>query len=138
MEQLKRHAALSRASQNIIFKGFVPEEEIDDLWSSATVFAMPSRVEGFGLVYIEAMRQGVPVIASVHDAGQEINLDGVTGYNVDLDKPAELPDRVIHLLKNPKQAAILGNNGISRWREHFCLSAFKARFLPLLREFLEC
>ena len=106
------------------------------VWDEASIFAMPSRGEGFGLVYIEAMRRGVPVIASVHDAAPEVNLEGVTGYNVDLGKSNQLPDRVIHLLKNPDQAAILGGNGRRRWQEHFCYSAFKRRFLPLLHSFL--
>jgi phosphatidylinositol alpha-1,6-mannosyltransferase len=129
-------AANSAAADQIEFTGLVPEEKIDNLWNEATVFAMPSRGEGFGLVYIEAMRHGIPVIASVHDAGQEVNLDGQTGYNVNLDKPTELPERLIHLLRNPDHAADLGKNGQKRWAEHFRYSAFRDRFRPLLRAFL--
>jgi phosphatidylinositol alpha-1,6-mannosyltransferase len=72
---------------------------------------MPSRGEGFGLIYIEAMRRGLPVIASVHDAAPEVNLDNVTGYNVDLDRPDELPDRITRLLGDPDHAAALGRAG---------------------------
>ena len=129
-------AANSAAADRIEFTGLVPEEKIDDLWNVTTVFAMPSRREGFGLVYIEAMRHGIPVIASVHDAGQEINVDAQTGYNVNLDKPVELPERLIHLLRNPDLAANLGANGRKRWAEHFRYSSFRDRFRPLLREFL--
>ncbi len=106
------------------------------MWGETTVFAMPSRGEGFGLVYIEAMRHGRPVLASIHDAASEVNLDGVTGYNVDLDKPSELPERLIALLKDADRAAELGVNGKRRWREHFAYSAFKQRFLPILTAFL--
>jgi phosphatidyl-myo-inositol dimannoside synthase len=87
-------------------------------------------------VYIEAMRHGLPVVASVHDAGQEVNLDGRTGYNVNLDRPDELPDRLIHLLRDPDHAAALGAAGQRRWAEHFRYSAFRERFRPHLREFL--
>ena len=83
------------------------------------------------------MRRGVPLVASVHDAAPEINLDGVTGFNVNLDKPDELPERLIFLLKNPDHAALLGHNGQMRWREHFRYSCFRERFLPFLREFLQ-
>ena len=119
------------------FKGFVPDDRIDAVWNQATVFAMPSRGEGFGLVYIEAMRRSIPVVASIHDAAPEINLDGVTGYNVDLDQPDQLPDRIIRLLRDPDHARALGNNGQDRWRTHFRFSSFRDRFKPLLREFLK-
>ena len=66
-----------KSSYEIEFRGFVPDEQIEDVWASATLFAMPGVMEGFGLVYIEAMRHGLPVIASVHDAAPEINLDGI-------------------------------------------------------------
>ena len=133
------HLALqSPARSHIEFRGFVPDDELGAVWAETSVFAMPSRGEGFGLVYIEAMRQGVPVVASVHDAAPEVNLDGVTGFNVNLDSPEELPERLIFLLKNPDLAVQLGSNGRERWRQHFRFSCFRERFLPLLHEFLKC
>jgi phosphatidylinositol alpha-1,6-mannosyltransferase len=134
--EMERLAAGSPVGSHIGFRGFVPDQEMESVWAEPNVFAMPSRGEGFGLVYIEAMRHGLPVVASIHDAAPEINLEGVTGFNVDLDKPDELPDRLIFLLKNPDRAATLGSNGHTRWREHFRYSCFRERFLPLLRDFL--
>jgi phosphatidylinositol alpha-1,6-mannosyltransferase len=72
----------------------------------------------------------------MHDAAPEVVLDGRTGYTVNLDKPDELPERIIHLLKNRDTAKQLGINGQRRWAEDFCYSAFRDRFEPLLREFL--
>lgn len=136
LEEVRREAAASPVSSHIEVRGFVPEEEIESIWAEVSVFAMPSRAEGFGLVYVEAMRHGLPVVASVHDAAPEINLEGETGYNVDLDRPGELGDRVIRLLRDRDQAARMGGAGQQRWSEHFRYSAFRDRFLPLLREFL--
>jgi phosphatidyl-myo-inositol dimannoside synthase len=133
---LEAMALQSVARSHIEFRGFVPDEQMEAIWAETTVFAMPSRGEGFGLVYIEAMRHGVPIIASVHDAAPEINLDGVTGFNVNLDKPGELAERLIFLLKNPDRAAALGRNGVERWRAHFSYSRFRERFTPILQEFL--
>jgi phosphatidylinositol alpha-1,6-mannosyltransferase len=121
----------------IDFRGFVAEDRLEDLWGETTVLAMPSRGEGFGLVYIEAMRAGVPVVASVHDAAPEVNPDGITGYNVNLDRPDELPERLIHLLRHPDHAATLGRIGRARWHEHFRFERFRDRFTPLLGEFLD-
>lgn len=127
----------SPAASSIDMLGFVKEADIAALWQSAHLFAMPSRGEGFGLVYVEAMRHGLPVIASVHDAGQEINIDGETGYNVSLDDPDELAERIIHLLREPDIARRMGAAGQQRWREHFSFSAFKRRFIPLFRAYTE-
>jgi phosphatidylinositol alpha-1,6-mannosyltransferase len=115
------------------FRGFVLEARMQGVWDEADVFAMPSRGEGFGLVYAEAMRQGLPVIASAHDAGAEINLDGVTGFNVDLGRPDELGDRLIELLSDAALRRRQGEAGLARWAEHFRYSAFHGRFLGILR-----
>lgn len=132
LPQIERLIRQSTVSDHIEVRGFVPEAELPHIWREAHVFAMPSRGEGFGLVYIEAMRHGLPVIGSVHDAGQEINVEGVTGYNVDMDRPGELADRIVQLLRSPDEARRLGQAGLSRWREHFRYSAFRARLLERL------
>lgn len=136
LSYLRQRAAARGVTDKIIFQGFVPEEDMSGVWSEANVFAMPSRGEGFGLTYIEAMRHGLPVVASVHDAAPEINLDDETGYNVDLNKLDELPERLTYLLKNRDVAADLGGNAQRRWVEYFRYSAFRERVVPLLREFL--
>lgn len=136
LESLRRLAAASPASAGIEFMGFVPQSAIDTAWRQAHVYAMPSRQEGFGLVYIEAMRQGLPVIASVHDAGREVNAHGVTGYNVDLARRDDLADHLIGLLQDPAAAAQMGAAGRVRWRTHFRRSAFLERVRPILADFL--
>jgi phosphatidylinositol alpha-1,6-mannosyltransferase len=136
LDFFRHEAASSSAAANIEVRGFVPPDKMPDVWKEASVFAMPSRGEGFGFVYVEAMRHGLPIIASIHDAAPEINLEGSTGYNVSLDRPHELSDRIIDLLRDPQHAAVLGSNAQKRWQTHFCYSAFKARFLPLVKDFL--
>ncbi len=136
LEQLRARIAASPAAGSIEALGFVPEEELESLYARSTAFAMPSRIEGFGLVYIEAMRHALPVIATVHDAGYEVNVDGETGFNVDLDCPDELPARLIELLNHPEDAAAMGARGRKRWARFFRYSAFESRFLALLKEFL--
>jgi phosphatidyl-myo-inositol dimannoside synthase len=130
-------AARSPVASNIEFLGFVPENQMAELWQRTHVLAMPSRGEGFGLVYIEAMRLGIPVIATIHDAAHEVNIDSETGYNVSLDRANELEDRLIHLLRNSNEADRLGRNGQRRWAEHFTFRAFAARFRPLLKQLLD-
>ncbi|HEV3436435.1 MAG TPA: glycosyltransferase family 4 protein [Gemmata sp.] len=134
---LKALAERSGAAKNIVFEGFVSEQRLDELYARAALYAMPSRGEGFGLVYIEAMRHGLPVIASRHDAAPEVVIDGVTGYTVDLDSPGQLQDRIIRLLQNRELAARLGEAGRRRWAEHFRYSCFRARYGEILSSFLQ-
>lgn len=128
---LEARARALRLNGAIQFTGFVPEGELPRLWANADVFAMPSRKEGFGLVYVEAMRHGLPVVAAVHDAGSEVNVDGVTGFNVDLGRDDMLASRIIALLADPGLRRRMGATGRQRWRKHFCYSNFLERISEL-------
>jgi phosphatidylinositol alpha-1,6-mannosyltransferase len=133
---LREQANRSPVADSLRFHGFVSEAELDRFYASTRVFAMPSRGEGFGLVYIEAMRHGLPVIASCHDAAPEVVLDGSTGFTVDLDRPDELPNRLVDLLAEPERARLMGEAGRSRWADHFRFRAFRDRFRSILLRFL--
>ncbi len=135
LETARALARASSAAASIEVAGFVPEEGIDAVWARATAFAMPSLTEGFGLVFIEAMRRGLPVIASRADAGAEVNVDGVTGYTLDRDKPEAWVEAIVEWLRDRDRAAALGAAGQARWRAEFCFSAFAARLNAAMAEF---
>jgi phosphatidylinositol alpha-1,6-mannosyltransferase len=132
---LKRLVARSEVAGQIEIAGFVAESDMPSFWRRAHLLAMPSRKEGFGLVYIEAMRNGLPVIASIHDAAPEVNIHGRTGYNVDLDKGDDLTSRLVELLRSPDLCRELGRASLERWSNHFCFSAFRRRITPIIEEF---
>ena len=89
-ERLEREAADRGMADRVIFTGMVPEEEKGAYYRLADVYLMPSRKEGFGFVFLEAMACGIPVIASRTDGGREAVRDGLLGTLVDPDDPAEL------------------------------------------------
>ena len=129
-------AAASPVAASIEVRGHVAEQNIPALWRAAHLLAMPSRKEGFGIVYAEAMRCRLPVLASVHDAGQEINVHGKTGLNVNLDNEGELADTLISLLRSPERLQQFGEAGHLRWQTHFRPSCFNDRFLQIIAEFV--
>ena len=136
LEALRDLARQSSAAGSIEVAGFVPEAEIDGVWARTSVFAMPSLTEGFGLVFIEAMRRGLPVIASLADAGAEVNLDGATGFNLARDNEGRLVEALVALLRERDLAARLGARGQQRFRTEFSFSAFARRLEASMADFL--
>ncbi len=132
LAELKSLADRSSARAQIRFLGFVPEDQMDALWREADVFALPSRQEGFGIVYVEAMARGIPVIASIHDAGQEVNIDGQTGFNVSLPYNDQIVDRVTRLLLDRDLRSRMGQAGRERWQRNFQYASFRNRFLKAI------
>lgn len=78
----------------VVFTGMVPEAEKADLYRLADLYVMPSRGEGFGFVFLEAMACGIPVIASRVDGSREAVRDGLLGALVDPNNPEELKQAI--------------------------------------------
>jgi phosphatidylinositol alpha-1,6-mannosyltransferase len=136
LDRVRNLAVASSARQAIEITGFVPDDAIDNYWRRATVFAMPGFAEGFGLVYVEAMRRGLPVIASTEDAGQEINVEGWTGFNVSRENRKRLTEVLVALLRDRDYARALGARGHSRWQEQYTFEAFGRRLVDGTARFL--
>jgi phosphatidylinositol alpha-1,6-mannosyltransferase len=136
LDRVRELAAASRAREAIEITGFVPDEALDSYWRRATVFAMLGFAEGFGLVYAQAMRRGLPVVASTEDAGQEINVEGWTGFNVSRDDKKRLTEVLVALLRDPDYARTLGSRAHSRWQEQYTFEAFGRRFTEATARFL--
>jgi phosphatidylinositol alpha-1,6-mannosyltransferase len=134
--RLQKLVAASPARGAIEVAGFVPDEALDGYWWRATVLAMPGFAEGFGLVYAEAMRRAVPVIASTDDGGQEVNVDGVTGFNVARRDTHRLTDVVVSLLRDRDHVRALGAAAQTRWRDRYRFSAFTQRLMTATADFL--
>jgi glycosyltransferase involved in cell wall biosynthesis len=91
--------------------GFIPDEDKRDLHAAGQVFCMPSRTDSFGIVYLEAWLNGVPVIGARAGGVPEIISDGVDGYLVDFGDVPALANRIELLLRRPDIAHELGQAG---------------------------
>jgi phosphatidylinositol alpha-1,6-mannosyltransferase len=98
-----------------------------DRYARARVFAMPSTGEGFGLVFVEAMRAGLPCIASF-DSAAEIVEDQQTGFVVEQEADA-LADACLKLLSDDTMANRFSAAGRTRYETQFTYPAFRDRFL---------
>ena len=87
----------------VTFAGFVPDEDIEDLYKLADVFVMPSTGEGFGIVYLEAMACGCPVVAGNKDGSVDALADGELGRLVDPDDPRALADAIAATLADGRR-----------------------------------
>jgi phosphatidylinositol alpha-1,6-mannosyltransferase len=127
--QLRALAAASPAAASIQVLGQLAEDDVAALHRRSRLFAMLSNVEGFGLVFAEAMSHGAPVLSADADASTEVNLDGVTGFAVDRTDLARVADRIVAVLTDERLFETLSRAAYERWSSQFCFSAFRRRFL---------
>jgi glycosyltransferase involved in cell wall biosynthesis len=99
--------------------GFVSHDELEQLYARAAVVACPSRREGFGVVCLEAMAHGRPVVATRVGGLLDLVVDGETGIVVPPRDPAALRSALERLLADPDLRRKLGSAGRDRARTHF-------------------
>ena len=111
--------------------------ELSATYAACEMFALPSRGEGFGFVYLEAMARGKPVIGGAHGGAPEIIQDGVTGYLVQHGDTVQLATSINALLANPEAAKQMGAKGRERVEKEFRFNTFAKAFKKILRESCE-
>lgn len=124
--RLQKKAVTCGVADRVIFTGLFPEEEKADLYSLADVFVMPSRGEGFGFVFLEAMASGIPVIGSKHDGGREALLGGTLGVLVDPSNPAEIRAAI-------EDALAAGPRSVPEGLSYFAFERFVERVHAIIR-----
>ncbi|HSF44332.1 MAG TPA: glycosyltransferase family 4 protein [Thermoanaerobaculia bacterium] len=132
--RLSAKAAELGVADRVFFTGFVSEATLAELYRRCAALVMPSRGEGFGLVYLEAMRAGKPCVAARGSAAEEIVVDGGTGLLVDPDDRQELARALAGLARDPAGARLMGEAGRERWHREFGADRFRERLTPMLEE----
>ena len=130
--RLERLARQSGGGDRITFTGFASDALLAACYERAALFVMPSRGEGFGLVYVEAMARGVPCIGSRHDAAGDVIVDGKTGLLVDQDDIPAIAQAIVSLLRDPERRRAMGAAAQNRVQEEFTTAAFRARLNAIL------
>lgn len=111
-------------SDRIIFTGYVDEKEMAGHFAIANAYVMPSKKEGFGNIFIEAMYHGLPVIAGNADGSVDALLQGQLGLLVNPDSQVEITNAIKKLIDNTaayKQDQVIINNnfGYNRYKREW-------------------
>jgi glycosyltransferase involved in cell wall biosynthesis len=114
LERLRRQADDLALGGRAEFLGHVPFDRLAAEYRRADVFCLPSRQEGFGIVFLEAMAAGLPIVAARAAAVPEVVLDGVCGILVPPGNPEALAGALNRLLSSAVERHRMGEAGHRR------------------------
>jgi glycosyltransferase involved in cell wall biosynthesis len=107
--------------------GRVQFAEVAKFYQAATVFCLPSTVEPFGIVFLEAFAHGLPIVATNIGAIPEFVEHGRSGYLVDCNDATQLAIRLNELLRDPARCAAFGARGQALVQERYSWRATAER-----------
>jgi glycosyltransferase involved in cell wall biosynthesis len=107
---------------HINFRGLVRHEDLPTINASACILAYPSWMETQGIVVIEGMASGKPVIASSTGPGPELIDDGINGFLCDPFSPESIAEKIILLLENEELRKEIAKRGRIRALSHFSVN----------------
>jgi glycosyltransferase involved in cell wall biosynthesis len=119
VRRFRRLAAAEGVDDRVHFLGGLEQERVAELVRSADVVACVPWYEPFGMVALEAMACGIPVIASAVGGLVDTVVDGVTGVHVPARRPEELTRALHDLLSRPRLRAVMGAAGAERARRRY-------------------
>ncbi len=93
--------------EQVILAGYIPEHELCAHYNLCDLFAMPSKGEGFGIVFLEALACGKPVIAGNKDGSVDAVLNGKLGALIDPDDVNEIAETIIQIIERRHPLKIL-------------------------------
>jgi glycosyltransferase involved in cell wall biosynthesis len=115
----------------VIFAGRVDDDVLQQAYADCDLFVAPSLFESFGLVFVEAMRQGKPVIGCQAGGMPEVIEHGQTGLLVHPGDSASLAAAIEQLLRDPALRARMGEAALRSYQQRFTAQRMALDSLPL-------
>jgi phosphatidylinositol alpha-1,6-mannosyltransferase len=140
---LERLAQRLGIAASVAFVGRVSDDALTRHYATCDVFVMPSKTvldpkrpkgEGFGIVYLEAMAHGKPVVGPNYGAPTEFLRHGENALLVDPDSPSEVAGALVYLLTHPEEARRMGERGRQLVAKEFTMDTMVRRLKNLLTE----
>jgi glycosyltransferase involved in cell wall biosynthesis len=134
-EELESLATSLGVAQRVRFEGFVTEARKQELLRAADLYVSTSQHEGFGLVFLEAMAAGLPVVC--YDFGGQTDFleDGATGALVPLNDLTRFAERCRHFMRTPAAHAAAARENLRRVEDYFidrCATRYEALFAEVI------
>lgn len=136
-ERISSRAEELGLSASVFVPGYLDERALHGLYARCHAFVMPSRQEGFGLVYLEAMSHAKACVGCRADGAEDVIVDGETGYLVNDPRDSlELSAVVSRLFDEPELTRHLGRQGLARLHSGFSSEQAQSRIRDRIRSIL--
>jgi glycosyltransferase involved in cell wall biosynthesis len=119
VQTYKSLAIKLKLGENVVFSGALFGENLKEVLRQSDVLVLPTSKESFGMVLIEAMAQGTPVIATKVGGIPDIISDGHDGFLIPPGDINEISKAIIKILKDARLAKIMGENGQKKVKENY-------------------
>jgi glycosyltransferase involved in cell wall biosynthesis len=136
-ESLRNLAKQLDIENHVTFMGYVPDEKLPNLYSASDIFVLPAIYENFPFAILEAQATGLPVISTKVGGIPEFLVDNENGFLIDAGDSAQLTQRVLALLQDPKLAKEMGMRGRKLIEEKFSWRLITSQVIDLYHKLLE-
>ena len=130
LERTSTNLGLSK--QNVVFHGRVTDEILQAAYSQCKIFAMPSKKEGFGIVFLEAMRWGKPCIGGNYGGTPDVIKHGENGFLVEYGNISEIVKTIQILIENDSVLHRMGEKSKEMLEHEFSFAKFLSNYQELV------
>ncbi len=111
-------------ASGVKISGFIQVQELQELFNNSSLFILPAFYEPWGLVYLEAMACGLPIIGFNRNSFPEISANGKYGFGLNSDNPEELAEIILNAFSDPERLSEMGQNA-----QKYCLDKFSWEYV---------
>jgi phosphatidyl-myo-inositol dimannoside synthase len=134
-ERLQKLASKLGVTNNLVLAGHIPDEELPHYYNLCDLFILPSKKEGFGIVFLEALACGKPVIAGNRDGSGEPLLNGEVGTLVNPDSVEEITNATIKVLSGNAPNQLTDERRLrNKTLESYGFATFRGKVLNIINE----